>query len=78
VQPAFPEAPFFKEFALRTDVEPAEVQRRLIDDGFLAGPVCEVGPKGTDGTVLMVAVTERRTRDEIDRFVAAFGKAASS
>ena len=47
-----------------------EVQRRLIDAGFLAGPVL-------DGEGLLVSVTERRTREEIDRFVKAFEEAAS-
>jgi glycine cleavage system protein P-like pyridoxal-binding family len=46
------------------------VQRSLIGSGFLAGPVV-----GEDG--LLVSVTERRTREEIDRFVKAFEEAAS-
>jgi glycine dehydrogenase subunit 1 len=64
----WPEAPFFKEFAVRTPGDPAEVQHRLLDAGFLVGPV--VGEGG-----LLVAVTERRTREEIDRLVKAFGEA---
>ena len=57
---------------------------RLAEEGFLAGVALDdlVGPGG-DGSVdeeaatrgLLVAVTERRTRDEIDRFVAALDKA---
>jgi glycine dehydrogenase subunit 1 len=74
---AFPDASFFKEFALRTSRDPFEVQARLIEAGFLAGPVCEIGPKGRDGHVLLVAVTERRSRDEIDAFVKAFEEASS-
>jgi glycine dehydrogenase subunit 1 len=70
---AFPQAPFFKEFALRTATEPAEIQRRLIDDGFLTGPVCPAG--GAEPDVLLVAVTERRSRAEIDRFASAFERA---
>jgi glycine dehydrogenase subunit 1 len=64
----WPEAPFFKEFAVRTPGDPAEVQRHLLEAGFLVGPV--VGEEG-----LLVAVTERRTREEIDRLVKAFGEA---
>jgi glycine dehydrogenase subunit 1 len=74
---AFPDAAFFKEFAVRTARDPGDVQRRLIDAGFLAGPVCEVGPNGRDGRVLLVAVTERRRREEIDAFVKAFEEACS-
>jgi glycine dehydrogenase subunit 1 len=65
----WPEADFFKEFALTTDRAPAEVQRRLLDAGFLVGPLTDDG--------LIVSVTERRTRDEIDGFVKAFEEAAS-
>jgi glycine dehydrogenase subunit 1 len=65
----WPEAPFFKEFAVRTDRSPDAVQRSLIDQGFLAGPLVEGG--------LLVSVTERRTREEIDRFVKAFEEATS-
>jgi glycine dehydrogenase subunit 1 len=72
---AFPDTPFFKEFAVRTELDPHAVQQRLIEAGYLAGPVCEVGPSGRDGHVLLVAVTERRTRDEIDAFVKAFEEA---
>jgi hypothetical protein len=48
----------------------------MADEGFLAGVPVElqrgvVGP-GDEG--LLVAVTERRTRDEIDAFAAALEK----
>jgi glycine dehydrogenase subunit 1 len=65
----WPEAEFFKEVALTTDRPAADVQRRLLDAGFLAGPLIDDG--------LLVSVTERRTRDEIDDFVKAFEEAAS-
>jgi glycine dehydrogenase subunit 1 len=65
-----PEAEVFKEFAVRTSVEPGAVRRRLVELGFLVGPVLE-------GEGLVVAVTERRTREEIDRLVKAFEEAAS-
>jgi glycine dehydrogenase subunit 1 len=67
---AWPEAEFFKEFLVRTDRDPTAVQAGLVRGGFLAGPVV-----GEDG--LVVSVTERRTRQEIDRFVEAFRQAAS-
>jgi glycine dehydrogenase subunit 1 len=65
----WPEAEFFKEFAVRTERGPGEVQRRLLDEGFLVGPVVDDG--------LLVSVTERRSREEIDRLVKAFEEAAS-
>jgi glycine dehydrogenase subunit 1 len=65
----WPDADFFKEFAVRPAGDPVEVQSRLIEAGFLVGPV-------VDGGGLVVAVTERRTREEIDRFVKAFEEAA--
>ncbi len=67
VQPAYPEAAVFKEFALRLSRPAAEVCSRLVDEGFLAGvPAPWVGPE-----VLLVAVTEQRTRSQIDAFAAA-------
>ena len=59
VELARPEAPFFKEFALSfRGREPEEVRGALVDRGFLVGPV-------VDGS-LLVACTERRTREQID------------
>jgi glycine dehydrogenase subunit 1 len=66
----WPGVEFFKEFAIRTPGDPREVQRSLLDAGFVVGPVI-----GEDG--LLVSVTERRTREEIDRLVKAFGEAVS-
>jgi glycine dehydrogenase subunit 1 len=51
-------APFFKEFALSFERPAEEVQAALVDRGFLVGPVVEGS--------MVVACTERRTRDEID------------
>jgi glycine cleavage system P protein (glycine dehydrogenase) subunit 1 len=64
----WPGAPIFKEFAVRVPRPPSEVQARLLEAGFLVGPV--VGENG-----LLVAVTERRTREEIDRLAKAMGEA---
>jgi glycine cleavage system P protein (glycine dehydrogenase) subunit 1 len=64
----WPGIEFFKEFAVRTDTDPRAVQSGLLEAGFLVGPVI-----GDDG--LLVSVTERRTREEIDRLVKAFGEA---
>jgi glycine dehydrogenase subunit 1 len=65
------DAPVFREFAVTTPVPGETVVERMADDGFLAGiPLdAEYGEHG-----LLVSVTERRTRDEIDAFAAAFEK----
>jgi glycine dehydrogenase subunit 1 len=65
----WPAATFFKEFVIRAERAPAEVQERLLAAGFLVGPVVEDG--------LLVSVTERRSREEIDRLVKAFEEAVA-
>ncbi len=62
-----PDAPFFKEFALRVPAPASAVVEALLDHGFLGG----VALPAAGADVLLVAVTERRTREEIDRFAAA-------
>ena len=69
VAPAFPDAPFFKEFTLRLPARADAVRDELLDRGFLAG----VPAPWLDPAALIVAVTERRTRSEIDAFVEAMG-----
>ncbi len=69
------EAPVVREFALRVPVEPATLIDRLADEGFLAGLPLDDDASGGNGPGLLVAVTERRTRTEIDAFAAAFEKA---
>ncbi len=63
-------APVLREFALRLPVDADVVVERMADEGFLAGV-----PLGDEyGGGLLVAVTERRTREQIDRYVAALDK----
>jgi glycine cleavage system P protein (glycine dehydrogenase) subunit 1 len=64
VELLYPDAPFFKEFTLRLPSAAVEVRDALVDRGFLAGIPLE----DADGRALAVAVTEKRSRDEIDRF----------
>ncbi|MBW3615583.1 MAG: aminomethyl-transferring glycine dehydrogenase subunit GcvPA [Actinobacteria bacterium] len=61
-----------REFAITTPVAPETVLERMAEEGFLAGVALgeEYGARG-----LLVAVTEKRTRDEIDRYVGALEKA---
>ena len=69
-------APFFKEFTLELPKAPERVVKRLLRDRILAG----VPLKSFDRTMkqsLLVAVTEKRTREEIDAFAAALGRAVA-
>jgi glycine dehydrogenase subunit 1 len=70
------DAPTLREFALRLPVPAPTVIDRMAEEGFLAGvPVDVEGGVVTDGgDGLLVAVTERRTREEIDAFVSALEK----
>jgi len=74
-------SPTLREFALRLPVDPAEVVERMAEEGFLAG----VAVRLDDGVVhdahhgdgeagLLVAVTERRTRQQIDAYASALEK----
>ncbi|MGA8296007.1 MAG: aminomethyl-transferring glycine dehydrogenase subunit GcvPA [Acidimicrobiales bacterium] len=75
VEPAV-HAPVVREFALRTPLDAEVVIDRLLDEGYLAGIALREGfeKTGLEGA-LLVAVTERRTKTEIDGFAAAFSKA---
>lgn len=69
-------APVLKEAPFRLPTEPEVVIERLLEDGYLAGVPVREGFEGEEAEgCLLVAVTEKRTRDEIDGFVAAFEKA---
>ncbi len=66
--------PFFKEFTVQVRADAAEVLRRLLKAGYHGGL-----PVGTwyDGLkdCISIAVTEKRTRAEMDGLVEAFGTA---
>ena len=77
-------APFLREFAVTTSAPADVVLSRLADEGFLGG-VAAAALTGTSDRSLpdalrertvVVAVTERRTKPEIDAFAAAFAKAS--
>jgi len=70
---AFPEVPFFKEFAVKTPMAPAEIVRRANTAGFFAGlALGDYRPEWKD--FLLIAVTEKRTAQEIDQFVSFLAK----
>ncbi len=63
------QAPFFKEFVVRTPRPPAELNATLAKNGIIGG--LDLGlfsPEWTNQWLL--CVTEKRTRQEIDRFTA--------
>lgn len=61
-------APFGHEFALRYTGDVAAMQRALLEVGFLAG--LDLGRFAeADAGLVLFAVTEKRTRAELDRFV---------
>jgi glycine dehydrogenase subunit 1 len=75
-RPAFEDAPIFKEFAVRLDADPERVCERAAADGFLAGlPVSRLLPGAGLDDALLVAVTERRTREEIDALAESVARA---
>jgi glycine dehydrogenase subunit 1 len=68
--------PFFKEFTLKLPKSPERVAARLAKQNILAGlPLKRLDRKL--GDCLLVAVTERRTKDEIDAFADALAKAVA-
>lgn len=59
---AFPKAQYFKEFAINCPVDPQKVNDALLARGIIGGyPL--------PGNRLLIAVTEQRTREELDMFV---------
>lgn len=69
-----PERRFFKEFALRLPMPAETVRDAMIARGYLAGvPLPHAGPD-----TLLVAVTEARTRSEIDGLAAAMTEVLAS
>jgi glycine dehydrogenase subunit 1 len=66
VEPAV-DGPVLREFAVRAPVPGEAIVERMAHEGFLAGVPLDDGG-------LLVAVTEKRTRAEIDRYVDTFEK----
>jgi glycine cleavage system P protein (glycine dehydrogenase) subunit 1 len=69
-------APFFKEFTLQLPKSPERVAKRLLKEKILAGvPLKPFDRSQKD--CLLVAVTEKRTRAEIDAYAAALTAAVA-
>jgi len=73
VEPMFPEAPVFKEFTVRLPRPATQVIDGLLGRGILGG----VAAPWLGEDALIVAVTERRTRAQIDAFAGALGEVLS-
>jgi glycine dehydrogenase subunit 1 len=74
--------PFFREFAVRLTRDASSVLLTMANDGVLGGVAVSVLTSGDDPSidggienVLLVTVTERRTKDEIDHYVEVLRKA---
>jgi glycine dehydrogenase subunit 1 len=68
------EAPFAREFPLLLPDDAGGVLRAMAERGYLAGiALADDYPEFPDG--LLVAVTERRTREELDGYAAALAEA---
>ena len=74
--------PFFREFAFRTESPAALVLERMTSDGVLGGLSVSSLTNGADPSVsedidnvILVTVTERRTREQIDHYVDVLRKA---
>jgi glycine dehydrogenase subunit 1 len=72
LEPAF-DAPFFKEVAFRTPLPAREVVRRARERGVHPGYVLGRDYEGMDD-VLLVAVTEKTTVEDVDRLAAVLGE----
>jgi glycine dehydrogenase subunit 1 len=74
--------PFFREFAVRLNRDASSVLLTMASDGVLGGVAVSALTSGDDPSidadiqnVLLVTVTERRTKDEIDHYVEILRKA---
>ena len=63
-KPAFENTTFFNEFVVKTDLYVDMLQQKFVDNGILGG----VKPEGINNAI-MFAVTEQRSKSEIDKLV---------
>ena len=68
--------PFFKEFALRSTIPIQKLNAHLLDKGIIGGYSLEGTYPELDGGWLL-AVTEKRTREEMDALVEGVGEIAN-
>ncbi|HOG27080.1 MAG TPA: aminomethyl-transferring glycine dehydrogenase subunit GcvPA [Candidatus Cloacimonas sp.] len=65
---AYPKATFFKEFVIRTPKKAADIINALLPENIYAG--IDLAPYGKPNE-LMIAITEKKSKTEIDSFVQA-------
>lgn len=61
-EPAFPGKPFLKEFVVKTNLDVKAINEKLLAEGIMGG--LDLG-----NGMLEFAVTEKRTKEEIDRLI---------
>jgi glycine dehydrogenase subunit 1 len=61
-------APFFREFVVKPGINPGKLNEELLSDSIVGGYDLSKEYPELEGCYL-VAVTEKRTKDEIDFFV---------
>lgn len=70
---AFPDAPFFHEFVLKIPMSVKEINDRLEEYWILGGyDLSQTYPEMENQ--MLVAVTEKMSKDDIDDFVAALAE----
>ena len=65
-------SPFFKEFVVKTPVDPSKIIEFLLEENIFAG----IDLSGFDCDIdngLLICVTEKRTKAEMDKFVELLG-----
>lgn len=62
----YPETPFFKEFAVYCPVPAKRVIQDMLNKHIFAG--VDLKPYGYDENTLLIAVTEKKTRTELDEY----------
>ena len=78
VEPAH-EQPVIREFALHLDADVASVKRRCAQQGVNPGvDVHALSGRAEDEGVLLVAITERRSREDIDRLASVLAAAVAA
>ncbi len=65
-------APFFNEFTVRVSGDPQAIRSRAREEGILLDDPAVLADLGLDGA-LRIAVTEKRTPEELDRLVGFLG-----
>jgi glycine dehydrogenase subunit 1 len=70
--------PFFREFAIRVPGDARDVVAAMAEHEVLAGVAASSLDTTMDSDVLIVTVTERRTKDDIDHYVATLRKVLGS